>query len=123
VSQSELVDRLEAAGDETAWTRVLIEQSGETWVLRYGFVVIGARPTSWPGRSWTYEGVRFLASELSVGDLMPAVTSTDGAVLAIDGIEMAVPALQAGQVQHRPSFELHDRERMPLPTYERVDAG
>jgi hypothetical protein len=110
--------QLQGRIDATAWVRFLVEQHDDRWTLRYGHAVIGDQPGSWPGDSWTYEQLRFLAAELPVHDLLGALDGAPETRLIIDGVEVTVPTSNETNVQHRPSFELHDRERLPHPSFE-----
>ena len=105
--------------DDQAWLRALLERTDSGWTLRYGHAVIGGQPATWPGGSWVYEAVAFLAATVAVRPLIECFSAETAGQLRLVDFDVALPRAQAmAQTQHRPSFELHDRDRVPLPSFE-----
>jgi hypothetical protein len=116
-----LADLPERLPRTDTWLRALLERSDDAWVLRYAYAVVGPCPRTWPGHAWTYDSAVFLAEVVSTTDLVSALSSSDSGSLHLGGYEVSVPVVAArGQVQHRPSFELHDRDRLPQPSFDFV---
>ena len=116
------IDLIDLAGkvpDQECWLRLLVEPTVSGASLRYGHAVVGPPPRTWTGESWHYEAVHFISARLSVTELVRALNSaTDSDSRAqLAGLDVVLPRVQASvQVQHRPSFELHDRDRTPMPS-------
>jgi hypothetical protein len=104
--------------EDDAWVRALLERRATDWILRYGLVTVGRQPATWPGESWVYESVAFVASTIPIATLVESVSSSDG-TLPLGEFTISLPPVQSvAQSFHRPSFELHDRERSPQPSFE-----
>ncbi|SDN38550.1 helix-turn-helix domain-containing protein [Geodermatophilus sp. DSM 45219] len=115
----ELADLPSRTPRSEAWVRALLERGDEGWSLRYLKALTGTRPTTWPGRSWTYDRATFVADVMPSSQLVTALTGAAGATIRLGGHDATIPALQAQvQAQHRPSHELHDRERLRHPSFE-----
>lgn len=106
------------AGSE-AWIRALLERGDAGWTLRHLQALTGTRPPTWPDRSWTYDSAAFVADVMPSSQLVTALTGAGGATIRLGGHDLSIPAVQSQvQAEHRPSRELHDRERLPLPSFQ-----
>jgi Putative DNA-binding domain len=79
---------------------------------------VGGCPPSWLDESWRYESVAFIAEQIPVGRLLPAFAAEAGDALLLGGLEIKVPDSWGltQQPRRRPAFELHDPERIALPS-------
>ena len=112
----ELVDKIPADG---AWLRALVFRDRRRWSLRYAHVLVGQRPETWPGRSWLYGDLAFLAAKVRIADLLAALDTQAARPFKIGRHRVLIPAVQSRiQIQHHPSFEQHDRERLRQPTFD-----
>jgi schlafen family protein len=119
VDQLALADLAGRLPARDAWVRLLIERVDSTWVLRHCQVIVGPEPKTWPSEVWRYESVTFVAARMPVRDVVEAIGSGSDGQLAVAGFDVLVPVAQPqAQLHHRPSFELHDPNRAPLPSYE-----
>ena len=119
MTQIDLIELAAEVLDQECWLRLLIERTAAGPTLRYGFAVIGPQPRTWTGESWHYEPVSFISAKVSAAALVGALNAeTDGHV-QLGAVDVVLPPVQASvQVQHRPSFELHDRDLTPLPSFD-----
>ena len=82
---------------------------------------LGPQPRTWTGESWHYAAVHFISAKVSVTALVDAMNSEaeTNSRVQLGGIDLVLPRVQASvHVQHRPSFELHDRDLTPLPSFD-----
>ena len=113
----QLVDKLPA---DDAWLRALVFRSGRRWSLRYAHVLVGQRPETWPGKSWLYGDLAFLAAKVQIADLLAALDTKVAGSIKIGRHRVLIPAVQSQiQVQHHPSFEQHDRGDQQIGRAER----
>lgn len=85
--------------------------------MRYAHVLVGKRPETWPSKSWLYGDLAFVAAEIRIADLLAATGTEVVGSVKIGRHRVHIPALQSQvQVQHHPSFEQHDRDRLRQPT-------
>lgn len=118
MDQIDLAELPGATPKGTAWLRLLIDRSTASPTLRYGHAVIGAQPSTWHGESWHYESVTFVSITMAARDLVAALCAESDGLLRLGDDEIAVPPIQQMlQVAHRPSFELHDRDQAPMPSF------
>lgn len=118
MNQIELASLSSRVPYKDAWFRALIERVSDGWVLRYGHAVIGHEPRTWPGEWWRYESLIFAAVTMPAKELVRAFSSADDGLLRLGELDVILPRIQPwGQAQHRPSFEIHDRDRTPLPSF------
>lgn len=106
-------------GGGDGWVRALLERTdGGTWTLRYAQLTVGESPSTWPEPElWTYEDVVFTATRVRVAQIVEALR--DGAELYVSPYRVSVAGVGDNvQVQHHPSFELHDRDRSPVPSFD-----
>jgi|GEM_PF-1022624 hypothetical protein len=119
VNQVELAGVAAKLPAQNAWFRALIERTSADWTLRYGRAVLGQEPVTWPGKHWRYESLIFLAITMPARELVGAFSSDADGRLRMGDFDVVLPRVQpTGRAQHRPSFELHDRDRTPLPSFE-----
>jgi hypothetical protein len=119
MTQFGVVDLNELVLDEDAWLRLLVERAQTGWTLRYGQAIIGPPPATWPTESWWYDSVGFIATRLPASLFVGSLNSDSEGHLSVGDLDVIVPPAQStGQVRHRPSFELHDRDRTPRPSFE-----
>lgn len=119
MNQVELAGAAAAVPDQDAWLRAVIERTGAQWTLRHAHAVVGQEPATWPGEQWRYESLMFIAITMAARALVEAVSSEADGQLRVGDVTIMLPRVHpAGQSQHRPSFELHDRDRTPLPSFE-----
>lgn len=115
---ADLVGRVPA---RDASVRLPIERTDATWRLRYGQIIVGPEPTTRPGKVWRYEWVAFVAARIPAREVVQAMGPTSDGKLTVAGFNVLIPAAQPlAQVQHRPSFELHDPGRSSFPSFEYV---
>ena len=121
VKQFELAQLATRVLDGDAWLRALINWTGTCWTLRYAQAVIGQEPSTWPGQTWRYESLSFVAITLPATELVAALNVESDGRLQMGEFDVVLPRVHSSvQLQHRPSFELHDRTRMSLPSAEYV---
>lgn len=119
MNQVELAAVVATLPAQDAWLRAIIERTGTDWTLRYGRVVLGHEPATWPGAHWRYESLVFGAITMPARELLGAFSSEADGRLRMGDLDVVLPRVHpTGQAQHRPSFELHDRDRTPLPSFE-----
>jgi Putative DNA-binding domain len=121
VTSIDLVDLAGKVPDQECWLRLLVEPTAAGPILRYGCAVVGPKPRTWTGESWHYAAVHFISAKVSVTALVDAMSSEAETVspVQLGGVDLVLPRVQASvQVQHRPSFELHDRDLTPLPSFD-----
>lgn len=108
--------------DDLGWVRALLERCDSGWTWRFGHVTVGVPPEPWSAETWRYESVALVAATVSVKTLGEHLLHSAGAAecLRVGEFDVAIPAVQqtVHNVQHRPSFELHDRLHSEYPSLE-----
>lgn len=117
MSETSSTPRLPLSPTATAWVRALVQRDTDDWTLRYCSAVVGGCPPNWPDESWWYESFAFIAEQIPAEQLLSAlVTEADG-TLRVGGVEVKVPPPQGSMhPKRRPALELHDPERVALPS-------
>lgn len=113
---SELAHQL---SEREGWLRVMLERDTSRWQLRYGNLVVGPEPATWPAASWRYESVAFHAMKVAATSIAEWFNAESDTQIKLGEFDVDVPRVQSRvQVRHRASFELHDRDRSPMPSFE-----
>ena len=100
-----------------AWVSAVAQQSGRRWKLSHLTAVIGKRPAGWEARTWKYNGVRFISSEISSGQLAALLESGTDSTLSLANTNVQVPPrLEMASISRSPSVAQHDELDLPWPT-------
>jgi len=100
-----------------AYLRAALQQVDGRWRLRYVEAVVGSRPLGWRAELWSYEGVAFVADDMTGDQLARALDPTDEKTIELQGYEATVASIsQPVSWRRNPSLARHDLSPLPWPS-------
>jgi hypothetical protein len=112
---SELAETI-AKRDANAFVKATLTRAGDGWRVRYLEAVVGQRPPGWEVEAWDYQGVAFVACELT-GASLAEVLRGSPRTFGERPVQVPAPQLQSYWTE-RPSLFRLDTRRLPWPTVE-----